>query len=80
MRVNEFRPGWRLIALGIFLQAFGASCLGIAGAIVGDYFGLWGGRERAAVAWLWAGGFLLAGVLLAVGGTALVRKVERRRR
>jgi hypothetical protein len=38
--------------LGIALQGFAASCLGIAVAIVGDYFGLWGGREKAAVAWL----------------------------
>jgi hypothetical protein len=66
-----------MILLGIALRAFAAGCVGIAGAIVGDYFGLWGGREKAAVAWLWAGGSLLAGGLVAALGTALLRKAER---
>jgi hypothetical protein len=63
-----------MILLGIMLQAFSAASLGMAVAVLGDYFGFWGGRERAAVAWLWAGGLLLASGLFAVTGTALVRK------
>ena len=74
MRLNRFRPGWPMILLGIMLQALSAASLGMAVAVVGDYFGFWGGRERAAVAWLWAGGLLLASVLFAAIGTALVRK------
>jgi hypothetical protein len=59
------------------LQLLGASGLGIALAIVLDYFfGLWGRGDRDAVAWLWAGLCLLVGALLFALGIALDRRSE----
>jgi hypothetical protein len=79
MRLNEFRPGWPMIMLGIALQAFAAASLGIAGAVKLDYLGVAGAREKGAeVALLWAAGFLLASALFAMGGTALLRKAKQR--
>jgi hypothetical protein len=46
MRLNEFRPGWPMIMLGIALQAFAAASLGIAGAVVLDYLGVAGAARE----------------------------------
>jgi hypothetical protein len=65
-------PAWMR---AVWLQYFGAACVGIAVALVLDHFGLVGGQEEGTLGeLLGAAGFLVAGGLLYWIGTVLRRR------
>jgi hypothetical protein len=79
MRLNRFRPGWPLIVAEITLQTFAAAAVGMAGVALLDYVGVAGARDTGnAEALLWAAGFVVAGGFLALLGTVLLRRGQRR--
>jgi hypothetical protein len=77
---NRLRPGWPLIMAGLALRWFALGGLGIAVFIVLEYLGIYGPERGKGdeVGLLWAAGSLAVAILLAVVGTAILRRGERR--